>query len=287
MISFQIFIVFFLWGAVLTPLSIQLSGRFGLIDQPDPRKIHSDPVPRGAGLILWTGFLFWALTFSTNTLLLRMTVTGATLVFFAGYIDDMQSLPPLVRLAVHFVAAALVVIALKIRAPFQIVLYLFWIAGTTNAYNLIDGMNGLALTMAALALGAVEIYNGGGIAIPAAAIILGILPWNFPVAKTFVGDGGVYLLGYLVSSLVTASLNPQKLPLLVQLFAMLLFGGVPVIDTLIAILRRLSSGRSPFAPDRGHIHHRLMDRGVNCHWALLILSLLQCLSLWCALMLVR
>ncbi len=285
--SLLLFLFFLSWGAALTPLSIQLSGRFGLIDQPDPRKIHEAPVPRGAGLVLWTGFLFWALSFGVNTLLLRMVVTGATLVFFAGYLDDMRPLPPLGRLVVHFLAAALILVALEIRSPIQILVNLFWIAGTTNAYNLIDGMNGLALVMAALALGAVLLYNGSTMALVALAIVLGILPWNFPRAKIFVGDGGVYLLGYLVSSLVTVALSQRQLPLVLQLLTMVLFGGVPVLDTLIAILRRLARGKSPFVADRGHSHHRLLELGLNGVQALAILAALQGLCLWGALGLLR
>ena len=244
MASVLLFLIFILWGAGMTPLSIRLARRYGLLDYPNQRKIHHDPVPRGAGLVLWAGFMLWALLFADVSYELKIIVSGATLVFFAGYLDDMLSMSPFGRLAVHFAAAAL-------------------------ALLLIGRQDALRMGLSAWTL-------------PVVAMILGVFPWNFPQAKTFLGDGGVYMLGYLTAAISMLWLSPMEQGFF-RLCATLLFvGGVPVMDTLVAITRRLLAGKSPFYPDRGHIHHRLLDRGFAPEKVLALLAALQCLSLMAA-----
>ncbi len=271
-----------IWGYFLTPISIKLSGRFGILDQPSPRKGHSQPVPRGAGLVVWMGYLLWSLLFVPDGREFAFLATGASMVFFVGYLDDMSPLKPKIRLFVHLLAASLVVIPLHL-SPLLSLVYLLWIAGCTNAYNLIDGMNGLSLSMAILALFAIGWADGSlNLILPLIALCLGILPWNFPKAHTFLGDGGVYLLGFVVSTMmmwsVEPSLPPQALRIVVTL---ILLGGVPVADTLTTIVRRLIAGKSPFSPDRGHIHHRLLDRGFSEGKVLAVLIFAQGFLLWC------
>lgn len=268
------------WGYYLTPTSIKLSGRFGILDQPSPRKAHSQPVPRGAGLVLWVGFLLWALLLAPDGREFSSLATGASMVFFVGYIDDMSPIRPIVRLIVHILAAALVVVPLH-TSILSSVIYVLWIAGCTNAYNLIDGMNGLSLSMAMLAFFSIGWANDSfNLTVPLIALCLGVFPWNFPKAHTFLGDGGVYLLGFVVSTMVMwsvgvgLSLYPIKASM-----TLALLGGVPVLDTLITIARRLLSGKSPFSPDRGHIHHRLLDMGFPQGKVLFLLVLAQGLFL--------
>lgn len=263
----------------MTPLSMLLAGRFGLIDLPEQRKIHQSPVPRGAGFVLWTGFLFWALVFSPEDIQIRYVATGGTLVFFAGYLDDMLSLSPLTRLVVEFIAALLPLMALWPVSPVTALIYLFWIAGGPNAYNFIDGMNGLSLSMAIISMVTLSLWDWQWWSLPVAAMALGILPWNFPDAKTFMGDGGVYLLGYLFATQTVVITAPFRFPNLQLLLLLLLVGGVPVIDTLVSIIRRLLRGKSPFHPDRGHVHHRLLDAGFSAPMTLLILCAAQILCM--------
>ena len=282
MASVLLFLIFILWGAGMTPLSIRLARRYGLLDYPNQRKIHHDPVPRGAGLVLWAGFMLWALLFADVSYELKIIVSGATLVFFAGYLDDMLSMSPFGRLAVHFAAAALALLLIGRQDALRMGLYLFWLAVVTNVYNFIDGMNGLALAMAALSLSFIGLMSGSAWTLPVVAMILGVFPWNFPQAKTFLGDGGVYMLGYLTAAISMLWLSPMEQGFF-RLCATLLFvGGVPVMDTLVAITRRLLAGKSPFYPDRGHIHHRLLDRGFAPEKVLALLAALQCLSLMAA-----
>lgn len=269
-------ILMFIWGVSLTPLSIKLAGRFGLMDLPDPRKIHNEPIPRGAGLILWVGYLFWCLMFAPAGWYFPALATGGSMVFLVGYMDDMSSLNPMIRLSVHLLAAGLMVLPFQQGSPFFILISVLWIAGCTNAYNLIDGMNGLSLSMAIVTMVSLAWNGAATFTLPVVGLSSGVLFWNFPRARTFLGDGGVYLLGFVVANLILrwgAKMLSEAGPSLIPV--MVLLGGVPVLDTLVTILRRLISRRSPFSPDRGHIHHRLLDMGLPVSVILMILSSLQ------------
>ncbi len=285
--NLKIFVIFLIWGAGMTPIAITIANRYGMMDYPDQRKIHQSPVPRGAGLALWTGLLLWTLLFAPVSFDMRILATGATLVFFTGYIDDMYSLSPYGRLFAHFFAAALSLLTVGAQNAQTMGVLLFWIAGMTNAYNFIDGMNGLALAMAFLSLSFIGVMSDLEWVLPMIAMIVGVFFCNFPTAKTFLGDGGVYLLGYFTASIAMLWLLPMNLGFY-KLCALFLFiGGVPVIDTLCAIVRRVAAGKSPFYPDRSHIHHKLLDRGLRPMTILVFLCTLQVLCLSCAYFLLR
>lgn len=264
------------WGIAFTPMTIRLAMRYRIIDRPGERKVHSENVPRGGGLALWSGLMLWNLLAWGSGAMSVPLVTGASLVFFVGYIDDMRPLAPLFRLSLHLVAAALALFSLPLSYPMY-ALFLFWIAGCTSAFNLIDGMDGLCLTlsMSSFAIGAATgLGSSWGLLLGIAA---GILFWNFPKAKTFLGDGGSTLLGFLWSALLVREagtlLGGKPLPMVVLL--LLLLGGVPILDTSYSIARRVLHGRSPFSPDRGHLHHRLLGAGLHGWGVLAILNLLH------------
>jgi UDP-GlcNAc:undecaprenyl-phosphate GlcNAc-1-phosphate transferase len=270
----------FFWGGFVTPLSIRLARSFQIMDLPDARKVHTGRTPRGAGLALWSGYLLWSLYFVSGTPAIRYSATAATLIFFCGYMDDIRSLSPFLRLAVHAFAAALVVVPLRLP-PLAALISLVWITGLTSAYNLIDGLDGLCVSIfiaSALMLCSLENAVFGAVG---AGMTLGVLCWNFPKASTFLGDGGSTLLGFLFAShFVTAApplLSTAWPHEIVLLF--LLMGGVPVLDTLCAFSRRVLKGKSPFYPDRGHLHHLLMEKTRSPFWAVVCLLLLHVLLL--------
>lgn len=223
----------------------------------------------------------WSLLYGPLTFDTALLATGGTVVFFVGYLDDMSPLKPVVRLMVHFLAASLVVLPFSKASPAFIVLGILWVAGCTNAYNIIDGMNGLSLSMAMIAFGSLALAGERSASIPMMGLCAGVMIWNYPKAYTFMGDGGVYLLGYVVSALTLWKVSPSLTgnPI-ASAFILALLGGVPVFDTLLAILRRLLSHKSPFSPDRGHVHHRLHDMGWSQNSILLFLALSQALLLW-------
>jgi UDP-GlcNAc:undecaprenyl-phosphate GlcNAc-1-phosphate transferase len=270
----------FFWGGFVTPLSIRLAHSFRIMDLPDARKVHTERTPRGAGLVLWSGYLLWSLYFASAVPSVRYSAMGATLIFFSGYMDDIRSLSPFVRLAAHALAAAVVIVPL--RLPFAAaVIGLVWITGLTSAYNLIDGLNGLCVSIFITSALTLCFLGDAVFGVAGAGMTLGVLCWNFPRASTFLGDGGSTLLGFLFAShFVTAaapllsSVWPHEIILL-----LLLLGGIPVLDTLWAFCRRILKGKSPFFPDKGHLHHVLRERTRSPFWAVVCLLLLHALFL--------
>ena len=273
-------IIGFFWGGFTAPISIKLAGIYGIIDIPDARKIHKGKMPRGAGLGLWVGYLLMSVIMSESMPELRFIATGATIIFFCGYLDDMCSLSPFLRLGLHFIAASIVVLPLGLPVTHTIIA-LVWLAGVTSAYNLIDGMNGLCISMFIASSGALYILGKSYAGICMGAMALGVLCWNFPAAQTFLGDGGSTLLGYLFAShfLKNAMPNLTNARFLDILLLLILFGGIPVIDTVIAFSRRILSGKSPFYPDKKHLHHILISLTGSNVVTVSILLILQVLTL--------
>ena len=270
----------FFWGGFVTPLSIRLAQDYQIMDLPDYRKIHKILTPRGAGLGLWAGYLLWALYFVSDVPEIRYSAMGGAIVFFCGYMDDMKSLSPFLRLGVHLLASTLVVWPLEMPFLSRMVC-LVWITGMTSAYNLIDGVNGLCISLFIASSTTLCFLGDARFGITGAAMALGVFCWNFPMARTFLGDGGSTLLGYLfaahcvgTTSSVLARAGFHEIVLLC-----LLLGGVPVLDTLVAFSRRILRGRSPFYPDRGHLHHHLMTLTRSPFWAVTCLLVLQILLL--------
>jgi UDP-GlcNAc:undecaprenyl-phosphate GlcNAc-1-phosphate transferase len=270
----------FFWGGFATPLSIKLAYSFDIMDLPGPRKVHTGRTPRGAGLVLWSGYLLWSLYFVSAIPAVRCAAMGATLIFFCGYMDDMRSLSPFLRLAVHASAAAFAVAPLDLP-PLSRAICFAWITGMTSAYNLIDGVNGLCASLFIVSAGALCFLGAAAFGAAGAGMALGVFCWNFPSARTFLGDGGSTLLGFLFASHfaisargVLAAVSPHETVLL-----LLLLGGVPALDTLFAFSRRIVAGKSPFYPDRGHLHHIVLDRTGSPFWAVTALASLHALFL--------
>ena len=249
----------FFWGGLTAPVSIRLADIYGILDVPNARKIHTVNTPRGAGLGLWMGYMLMAVIMSDTMPELKFTATGATIIFMCGYLDDMCSLSPFLRLGLHLVASSMVVLPLELDI-FVSAIAIVWIAGVTSAYNLIDGMNGLCISLFIASSVALFFLGKSYAGIYTGAMALGVLCWNFPSAQTFLGDGGSTLLGYLFASHFITIALPHvrniRLDGLIILFV--LFGGVPFIDTMTAFTRRMLTGKSPFYPDKKHLHHILM-----------------------------
>lgn len=264
----------FLWGLAATPISIGLAQKFRLLDQPGGRKTHCGTTPRGAGIVLWSGYILWTLFAGSRGAGTSYIATGASLIFVIGYMDDMQPLPSLARLFFHLAAAAWVISPLPIPL-WQKALFIFWITGVTNAYNLIDGMDGLCLTMTLLTmLCAMALLGVATVWAPLSGLVFGVLLWNFPTPRTFLGDGGSTFLGYLCASYMAWDIFPGMFGqgIFFMAAALLLIGGAPATDTLIAMTRRILKKRSPFSPDRGHAHHKLQDAGLSKPHTLAVLG---------------
>ncbi len=280
-VKFLIFLIIgFFWGGLTAPVSIRLADIYGILDIPDARKIHKGNMPRGGGLGLWFGYLLMSVIMSQELPELKFISTGATIIFICGYLDDMCSLSPYLRLGLHMIAASIVVIPLNL-SPVVSVIAIVWLAGVTSAYNLIDGMNGLCISIFIASSIALFMIGRSYSGVFMGAMALGILCWNFPAAQTFLGDGGSTLLGYLFAShfitIALPALRTVRFTDMLLLFV--LFGGFPVIDTLTAFTRRMLTGKSPFYPDKKHLHHILMSLTGSTVITVTILLMLQIMTL--------
>jgi len=269
----------FVATALLTPLSIILARRFGVLAQPTPgaEAIHSEPAPRLGGLAIVGGVVLAAAAAmclhpiwrpATHGLLLVIGMGGVGMCL-VGLLDDLEQFPWGLKLACEIgIAGSMAAVGVHlggVHPAITIALSIFWIVGVTNAVNLLDGMDGLAAGVSAIAgLAFVVIAAGAGgwhIALLAAAIAgscLGFLLFNFYPSKTFMGDSGSLFLGFiLATALLPLASSPERYSLLCAAIVAL---GLPIHDTLISMFRRFRRGQSMFSGDLGHFYNQLIDR---------------------------
>jgi UDP-GlcNAc:undecaprenyl-phosphate GlcNAc-1-phosphate transferase len=288
-------------SAALTPLVRDAAIRWRLGHQPpSARSVHTTPIPRLGGLAIVVAFYAAVLVVALVSpgarqairaeLPLALGLAGGGLVIAAlGVYDDLRGANAKVKLAVQLLTA-LAMYALgyridEITGPWGgtlalgwlgLPITLLWIAGVVNAVNLIDGLDGLAGGVAffAVATTFVTAFQQADqlMALAAAAMagaVLGFLRYNFNPATVFMGDTGSMFLGFVLA--VTALHTHQKSSATLGIAVPLLALGVPLADTLLAIGRRALRGAPIFSADRGHIHHRLLDRGLSHRQAVLVL----------------
>lgn len=266
---------------VLTPLVRVLAFKIGAgaINVPrDGRRMHRVPIPQIGGAAIFIAFALTAISFADLTRLNVAILFGGLLIAVMGLIDDVFGMKAIVKLAIQVLAAFIAVYeGFAIRfVPFgshtvvlgawSIPLTVIWIVGLTNSINLIDGLDGLACGISvtsSLSLFVVMLLLGDTSSALLVAIIigacLGFLPFNAHPAKIFMGDTGSQTLGYLLSLI---SINGVfKTHTVISFLIPIAIFGLPLFDTFFAIVRRIAHGKSPFSPDRGHIHHKLIDMG--------------------------
>jgi UDP-GlcNAc:undecaprenyl-phosphate GlcNAc-1-phosphate transferase len=287
-----------------TPLVRRVALLAGIVDHPDERRVHVGPIPTLGGLAVAASLLGALLAINQlyggglGELLsgygwrLRHFLLGATLILVAGVIDDAFGMSPIVKVVLQLVAAIIALVGgygvSAITNPltggiislgiFGGALTVGWIVAVTNAFNLIDGLDGLAAGVALIAsLSIVMIAQVEGrpdaaiVASALAGALLGFLRYNFHPASVFLGDSGSQLLGYSLSLLSIQGL--QKGATTVVLIVPILALGLPLLDTLVAILRRflVAGFAAIFRADREHIHHRLVGMGMTQRRAVLLL----------------
>ena len=293
---------FFLSGIIsflLTPPVKKLAYRIGAIDVPkDGRRMHKRPTPRLGGLAIFGGFLIAAVLTGQLTPQRLWILAGAAVIVVLGIFDDRNALSAKFKFVIQILAAAIPVIFGDLRIamftnPFlfsdslywnlgalSIPITILWIVAITNAVNLIDGLDGLAVgvsSIASMTMLAVALFIGETeIAVILAALAgacVGFMPYNLNPASIFMGDTGSTFLGYMLATLSIQGLF--KVYALISFAVPFLILGLPIFDTAFAILRRVLSGRSPLSPDRGHVHHRLIDMGFNQKQAVAILYVIS------------
>ncbi|MDO5547995.1 MAG: MraY family glycosyltransferase [Eubacteriales bacterium] len=297
-----VLVAFFLSGILsfaLTPLVKRLAYRIGAVDVPkDGRRMHKQPVPRLGGLAIFGGFLVAAIVTGQLTPQRLWILAGAAVIVVLGVFDDRNALGAKFKFVIQIAAAAIPVLFGGLRIamftnPFlfsdelylnlgtlSIPITILWIVAITNAVNLIDGLDGLAVgvsSIASMTMLAVALFIGETeIAIILAALAgacVGFMPYNLNPATIFMGDTGSTFLGYMLATLSIQGLF--KVYALISFAVPFLILGLPIFDTAFAILRRVLSGRSPLSPDRGHVHHRLIDMGFNQKQAVAILYIVS------------
>ena len=278
-----------------TPPVKNFAHKVGAIDVPkDARRMHKKPIPRLGGLAIYGGFLCSILIFGPLDETMLCVLLGAAIIVALGIFDDVLALGAKLKFVVQIVAAAIPVCIGDLQiglftnlnplsdTPFvhlgilAVPVTIIWIVGITNAVNLIDGLDGLAVgvsSIAAITMLAVALLTGNmPIAITMAALAgacIGFMPYNLNPAKIFMGDTGSTFLGYMLATVSIMGLF--KFYAVISFAVPFLILGLPIFDTANAIIRRVAAGRSPMSPDRGHVHHKLIDMGFNQKQAVAIL----------------
>lgn len=263
--------------------------------------MHKKPTPRIGGVAIVYGFIISVCCFASfmingalNKPLLGILI-GALIIAVLGFLDDLKPKKAIVKFFIQIAAATIpVLMGVRIVAvsnPFtdmmvQMPLWfsysfsILWIVGVTNAVNLIDGLDGLAAgvsSIAALALVSILLMQHDAnptmliLAAALAGSCFGFLPFNFNPAKTFMGDTGATFLGFVLACISIQ--GPFKSYVAFALPFLIL--GLPIFDTLFAIIRRLMKGQGIMTPDRGHLHHRLIDMGLSHRSAVIVLYALS------------
>jgi len=308
-------IVGFLAAAAITlaatPIVRRYARRFGMVDRPEARRVNTKAIARGGGVAILLGFVIVssALLVANSVIGLHFVdrpqivqrpqtlalLGGAVLAVGVGLLDDWFQLRARWQFIGQFVlagvAVALGVAVTTINDPFSVdgtlvipgalvvVATLIWIVGMINSMNFIDGLDGLSsgiALIAAVTLGVINLTANpvqpyvAMFCFVLAGALAGFLRWNFHPASIFAGTSGIMLVGYVLA--VLSILGSAK----IAVAALVL--GVPIMDTFWIVIRRVASGRSPFAADRNHIHHRLLDLGLS-HRGTVLLIYVVCVLL--------
>jgi UDP-GlcNAc:undecaprenyl-phosphate/decaprenyl-phosphate GlcNAc-1-phosphate transferase len=290
------FLVSFITVLAITPLVIKFAIYIGATDKPNNRKVHQKIMPRLGGLAIFIGAIAGYFAGGLNSAPLTGITIGAIIIVAIGIIDDKYELKAKHKLAGQLLAAIIVAkTGLQIdllNIPFigefdlnqtiAFPLTVLWIVAITNAINLIDGLDGLAAGISAIVISTIAIMaglNGNAMILTLSLVVLGatlaFLFYNFHPAKIFMGDTGALFLGYGIS--IISLLGVYKSVTLFSFVIPVIILGVPVFDTSFAILRRLANKKPISAPDKGHLHHRLLSLGLSHRGTVLTIYLLSIL----------
>jgi UDP-GlcNAc:undecaprenyl-phosphate GlcNAc-1-phosphate transferase len=317
-VFFAIFFASLLFSFVLTRNVRDVAISRGWLAIPShARHLHSNPLPRLGGVAIFLSFSFSIVlarvmsayvprlesAFSLKTLL--TILVPASIIFLLGVYDDLYTVGPYVKFAVQALSASMLfagglrIVNIPVlfgahQLPWFVGLPLtiLWVLAITNAFNLIDGLDGLAAGSAlfsTLVAFVVALLNGYSLVtvmtIALAGAILGFLRYNFNPATIFLGDSGSLFIGFLLSALALA--GAQKAPTIVAVAIPVVSFGLPILETSLSILRRLISGRPVFTADREHIHHKLLQHGLTHRQVVIVLygvsavfALLSLFLLW-------
>jgi UDP-GlcNAc:undecaprenyl-phosphate/decaprenyl-phosphate GlcNAc-1-phosphate transferase len=293
-----------LCSLVLTRIVRDVFLRLGIVDLPDARKIHSRAIPRVGGIAIAIAYVFaWQAARFGSELLPHLSLWempappvlvawAVGLIFAIGIVDDFRGLDARQKFAGQIAGAALawaggvritVFQDLQLDGFATFALTVFWLVACTNAFNLIDGLDGLAAGVALFATGTIFVsamtYGSIGLmcaTAPLMGALLGFLRYNYNGASIFLGDSGSLTLGFALGCF--AVVWGQKSATLIGMAAPLMCLSLPLVDTAVAITRRFLRNQPVFDADRGHIHHRLLDQGLSPRRAALTMYTCCCFA---------
>ena len=283
---------------VLTPFVKKLAFRIGAVDRPNARKVHHRIMPRMGGLAIFLGFTLAVLVFADLTRQLQGMLLGAVIIVVLGIFDDIYALRASFKFVVQIIAALVAVLyggnvisvlsnpnifssnPWWVLGPLSIPVTVLWIVAITNAVNLIDGLDGLAvgvstissMTLLVIALTVAD-WEVAVLMGALAGACIGFMPYNLNPAKIFMGDTGSTFLGFVLA--VVSIQGLFKFYTIISFAVPFLMLGLPIFDTAFAFIRRIAHGQNPMSPDRSHVHHRLIDMGFNQKQAVAVLYVIS------------
>ncbi|MHB9023155.1 MAG: MraY family glycosyltransferase [Armatimonadota bacterium] len=301
---------------LLTPLAMRLAMVAGVLDHPHARRVHTKPTPRWGGLAMYAAFALTVLLlypvrlqlFGENILNAKVVgiLAGGLLVTILGALDDKYNVPAKVKLLGQILAASVLVlpffnvklvvaVAFDADLPYWVgaVLTIVWVVAITNTINLIDGLDGLAagisglaaLTFLVIGVAMKGAFGEAMLAAAVAGVCIGFLRYNFHPARVFMGDAGSHFLGFTIGAL--SILQNWKVAAGMAFAVPVLILAVPIFDTAFAIVRRLRRGQPIFSPDKGHLHHRLLNLGLDQRTVVLSIYLLTAIGCLIAVLLAQ
>lgn len=268
------FLLSLIVSLIVTPLVIRLGNRLGIVDHPVDNRWHERAVPRMGGIAIFAGFVVASAVFASYQRETLIIFSGAVVIFALGLLDDKFGTHPRIKFMVQFgVALALVLLGVRLRilpATVAIPITLLWIVGLTNAFNLIDNMDGLSAGIAFIASITFFLFSwqNGQTIVPVlslalAGACLGFLRYNFNPAKIFMGDCGSLLLGYALSVLGILTFWQKTSPVFPVLTAPALVLGYAVFDTTFVTVSRLKAKDPPWIGGKDHSSHSLARLGLG------------------------
>jgi UDP-GlcNAc:undecaprenyl-phosphate GlcNAc-1-phosphate transferase len=267
-----------------TPIARKIAPRLGVMDQPNPRKVHARPMPLLGGAAIVIASIVALLLFQDHFEIQQLIgiFFGAALVSLLGIVDDRWGLRPLLKLIGQiFAAVILIASGLQVRSlPFEwlnILVTLVWIVGITNAFNLLDNMDGLSGGVAAVAAAFFMLMAAlsdqsyvGALAAALLGAAIGFLAYNFNPASIFMGDTGSLFLGFMLSAIGIKLRFPANVTFVTWMIPILVLG-MPIFDTTLVFISRLRRGKNPLTtPGKDHVSHRLVELGFTTREAVMI-----------------
>jgi UDP-GlcNAc:undecaprenyl-phosphate GlcNAc-1-phosphate transferase len=272
------------------PLVRRTAVRWGFLDQPSARKVHTQPTPRLGGVAIYLGCIAALLVFGDRFYISQLVsiLVGASLVSFLGVWDDHHGLRPLLKLAGQFLAASILILSgIQVgflhNPPLNLAATLLWVVGITNALNLLDNMDGLSGGVATVAciffllLAAMSgQYLVGSLAAALLGACIGFLYYNLNPATIFMGDSGALFIGFVLASLGIKLRFPDNVAFVTWMIPVVVLG-LPIFDTALVVVSRLRRGLNPLTtPGKDHVSHRLVKLGATKREAVLLLYLVCC-----------